>query len=610
MKNKFFIFFLFLFFIIPFINSYSNPLGSVYSQVGTYYNMNSSDSPNLLYPSSTFSYQNALTGQDVIFLQGGFLGDYVYLNSSAYFTKTGFNSLNPVPAYRDFSVNFWYKPIKCENYESLIFLNDNEEVPKFSISCPSSMQIFADIYAGAERQYLYGGYLNNNSWNMITVIRDVEGSDSTLKIYINNNLTASQTFTDEIINFNFTKITISYPSNDNIEGWFDELYISGTYALTENEIEYLYNDGFGVNWDRIKMFQFDDIISNFSLYYNEFQEVNIGSSFYNDNWYDIALIVNETSKNGTKIPIITGVGVDNNFYNLSLNTDGVMNLSSYYSNYTDDIDVFICSKDEYKGIDVFCPLLYFPSTCNISGFYDSPSARTCQNVSIDFLISGTEIPEVSIKNPFSLYYYIEDFDSQIFPLSNYFSNYESIEVKFIDSKKSLFSNITLSCNTGGNITYNSNGVYNVSLECGEFNAWLYITSNNISQNSTFYIKASNSLNSVSQSFIIVTGNINEVETGLKKLRFKDLKYLFIDIENDTLSLFVGLIFVIAMIIIGIIFIGVPLKFSGFSIVIIALIGLFSLFLMAWVGYLTWGFFIPPLIALILLIIIKFMIGGK
>lgn len=532
------------------------------------------------------------------------------------------NLNNYISKDKPFSIAFWTSINDLNAQFKCIFCNTND--PQYHNQKGFSIfqhyqALYINLNAGngagqdeiqASANSIFSIALPLEYWYFVVVNYNGNGSAYGLEVWVNgekitlnvdfDNLNSE--FTNTEVPFligNMGYITMSgYPAST--PPVLDEIYIFNR-TLTEEEVIFMNNTDTPIFEG--SLLKLGDV-PNQNLSYEE--NISIDFNDYFSGWYDIAVISTDP-ESLNKTQIITGVYRNYYpFYHYALNSEGILGYGSFNSNYNDTIDAFACDNST-GGIDYFCPLEGYPSTCNISAFYTSPY---CISSTFNISILGNTTPVVEVVNPFSLWYRIDDYDDQYFIFSNYFANFNNIEVKYLDFNLNKFYNQTLSCNLDNPEILSLNGFYNVTLECGYYNAWLRITSNNYSGNYTFYVNASNSISYLTDYFRVSTGDIEVSTEPLNIWNFKDLKYLFPEISSSSHSYIVGIIFIIALLVIGIMFIGVPLKFSTFSLFIIAVLFLFAVWLMAWVGYIPYLWLIILVVLFIFYLVIKFIYRGN
>ena len=124
-------------------------------------------------------------------------------------------------------------------------------------------------------------------------------------------------------------------------------------------------------------------------------------------------------------------------------------------------------------------------------------------------------------------------------------------------------------------------------------------------NQSFSIFINNNINSL-QSFNVT---ITESYVGDDAHDYNKLKDIFPEIENEQTGHWFALVVIIALLVVGVLFICVPLKFNKISLILTFLLGLFATFVMAWAGYGEWSWFIVPPALIVIYFVVKLMAGG-
>jgi hypothetical protein len=524
------------------------------------------------------------------------------------------------PGTSDFSISLWFKTSTDDR--DVLWCNGGDEVtPRVVLYTKGSSGDFEVQIrdSGSSIDSFFSdtdGTFYNGLWHHLVVNLDRDGNVSFYLDGSSHGVDDISAFDGDTIWSGSSKTTIGNKPNSDTQafnGLIDEVgYWNRT--LNSSEIQALYNSGSGLAYSEFgegegggdnnvtKLKEVDDITLDFV----DSNWTNLSNYF--ENWYELAVVYNDSlDENETNI-LITGYSADiPEYYDLYMGLIGGydnFSIVSYEKNYTGNLVFFAC--DNQSDIDTFCPVSGFPGTCNVSAFYDD---LNCVWSTTNLTIVGSYVPEVNQTEVFSAYYTIEDFGNQSFSIADKFTNYETVNVSYVVNDS---FNASLVCDTvnGSYLTFNDS--VNMTLDCTEYPDWLSFNSNNITINTTIHVTASNSNNSVSDSFILITGQggVEEEDPIDPAFNWTALKEMFPDIEDEQQAKFFGWIVVVALLAFAVIFIGVPLKFNKFSIVVIVLFGLFGLFVMAFADYLSWSWFVVPVVLLTIYFVLSKLRGGS
>ena len=283
------------------------------------------------------------------------------------------------------------------------------------------------------------------------------------------------------------------------------------------------------------------------------------------------------------------IGLDVDSYLFSVDLDDNESESFAYSNYNITLDPTIISDDMY---------LIYSSSGSANSYNNFSVCNSAGCISDYFYYFSTEEEVYGYPNFLNL---TMDFnENQTFNLDDYFSNFSDLEIGF------WFNG------TRYNVSKPAEGYYSgmVSDYFG-----VYVFSNNTiliqtfeeSLDQDFYVdltKTDSTIERSSFNLIVGDGFIAEDYAN-----FTALKYIFPEIESESVSRMYAFVVILALLVIGIIFVGLPLRFSVFSLIVIAIMGLFASFVMATVGYSPWSWFVVPSVLIVGYFVFKLLFGG-
>jgi hypothetical protein len=511
------------------------------------------------------------------------------------------NTTVPLEAGSNFSFSAWVKPAKLAPTTGPAVFSSGTLDTWFGMISSNKLRFHIDSvsnYVDTDNAI----FNSTSDWLHLVLV----WNGSQPAIYVNSVLQSYATY-GTMQDFDSSYLTLgTYLGSVNYwNGSIDHVKLFG-YPLSSSDVTTLYQEysSDAINWTAN--------ISNQTMDFYDYLEINI-SDYVTDNWYDLAVVYADPITSNSSVLITSYGDVNSDFYDFYLGASGYTSNLSVFS-YDDfenlQIDVFACDDDPL-GIDDFCPLIGFPSTCNISAFYDT---EYCIQQTFFLNISGNYTVAVNQTNSFSLYYPLDYPDNESFSMSYYFANYANISVNWIDPLASNTTNRTLACVfQDGNIS-SLTGVLNVTLNCSSLSStvWLDIYSNNITYNTTFFVSASNSNNSITDYFIVSTGSdysssdvnyTNPINTS------SFCSFCPGTGDNTTDSLII-LIFLLSVSAFLIVFVCLPLAFSKFALFISSLLLWFFVLFLAKCEAVSWSWVIIPAILFILYFLITKFFGGS
>lgn len=523
-------------------------------------------------------------------------GDFVYVNNSD-------GSMN-FSSTQDFTFNFWVNRTASFDDSRLFKSNTGDTGVLCQIDNSSSLVCWV---GNGTWQYgavadASGFIVNNADFSMYTLMRNNSGQD--LWLYKNA----------ELIDSDRGHVALSSLSARFILGDIRQDRYSGvTYkdfsvynkSLTPSQISLLYTSSGSSSGGVVKLSD----ISNQTMGYYDNSTLNISAFF--SNWYDWAVLYDEPITS-TQTGLITCYeSVYSDYFDIQVCGDiggdyDSLVLTSYGKNQTIPVDVFACSNE---SIDSWCPTIGFPSTCNFSRFYTDDS---CEQTSFFFNIVGYYNPSVTRDDPFMLYYYLEEDEYQGFSMNNYFLDYTNISVTYYDPVD--LANYTLNCSLGSSSIYSSSSFLYVNLTCTSWGVDLGVIGSAQTGASTFWVTAANINNSLSDYFLIATGDYSVPVTDseleeTKIFNFSDFKDFFPEPSDTRSAKWIAFFVIGAFLFFGIMLVGIPLKFNKFSLIIIFILFEIGSLFMALNGYCPWSWAIIPPVSLFVLYVGKSLIGG-
>lgn len=452
--------------------------------------------------------------------------------------------------------------------------------------------------------------LNNGTWFYVCMNRD--STKNNCSIWVNGKLESSNSCSGD--GGSYASHILGFPSSesshwngviDQYSLWNRSLNVTEMQEIPTANIYSNLSGGGSESLNKIA-----EIPDSYIGYLNS-TEINLNTYF--ENWYDLAVLY-VSPVTSALTGHITGYGSSVYPYFSILNSEsgyyGNLTLQSFGMNYTIPFDVFACD-DVAGGIDDFCPVAGYPGSCNWSAFY---TTDTCVNSTFLFNINETYVYPVVRDQQFSLYYVIDsDYDDRrYFPMSSYYNYYTTINITFVNES----TNYTYGCILGGSPVYlNLTGDINVTMQCTADNVYLYLFNVGSDYNESFWVVASNSNNSISDDFFVLTGDYASlIVSESSPFNIKNVLISFAGIlpEQDSAGQYqwAGYIIILAMICVCVMFICIPLKFNKASLWISYFIVLFSILILCIGDYLNWLYFIIPAVTPVLIVLGKLMFGGS
>lgn len=269
-------------------------------------------------------------------------------------------------------------------------------------------------------------------------------------------------------------------------------------GINQTEIDYLYNNGYGRYITEIDAPNLPNSTSLPDVYLNGTSNISIDLSLYFGNWEDMFLTVPDPWDNDL-YRIYTGYSTLNtDYYEATLYANGTVFLESYERPYSFLVGVSACNYTPYEE---------------------------CINESFNVIIQSN-LSDVVLLNPFEAYYNLGFYGSKTFSANYFFQYHDNVVLSYPESNFSgvlntsfpfLYSEIDnpsnnasfmvfINCSIGQTLeTINVLGDLNITLECGEEQAYYTISAyNNYNQVVSMY--ASNNNSWLSESFTVLSGN--------------------------------------------------------------------------------------------------------
>lgn len=503
----------------------------------------------------------------------------------------------------EYSVAFWYyknnsgdyaNSFTCHNNTQANVLqyridnNDNYIVPFFDGSGPSQSSKPDDF------QFIVVTY---NSTYMTLIV----------------NGTSYYTDYRPSTNFSISECVLNYHSNSANNVFIDEMYIFNR-QLNITESLLLYNNGNGYSFSEVNS-PYSPTISTISdIEMNQNSSIILDLDSYIDSWDDLYVQVTDPFTN-YQYKLYTGYATAlGDYYDLSVNSSGHLNITSYGRPYVYDIDVYACNYSDYQY---------------------------CSSESFQVTVNGT-LNSVVQLNQFVYSVNLGFRDSYTFPMNYYFQYYEGVIFSFPDSNYTgiLDSDFEYNYTTIANpvlnasymvflecedisdplFEYNYLGDLNITMECGNNTAYYTTTAyNNYNQRVTFY--AYNSFSHEDDYLIILSGN-PDVATGYTP-SLTQLNDSTTDLYDEYIGTFseilpsgltssqkIRMFLVISLVLVVVVFI-MTVKFSTMLAIILSFITfILTGFVFASAGFINVAIPVILLIALIFYGIIKLFRGGS